>query len=278
LRPAESKDLRLLFAGVPLAAPALYNFEKHCFSSRLMPKKTKEKFSLIPEKKLLALYAGLLKCRMVEESVGRGAFAGKEAPAVAAVIDLRDGDKVIAGVADFLPQFVKGQSPGAVPRKRKARSKPAIDLLRSGITASRSLQRKKSGNIAVVFCDAAGAATEKYLRAAGDEQLPVIFVRNGNPRSASRIPGPACGFPAITVDSDDVVAIYRVASESIAHARRGNGATLIECVPWPLAEEGEADAVASMERYLTQHGVAFERSKARVKEGFARKLRDAGIE
>ena len=31
------------------------------------------------------------------------------------------------------------------------------------------------------------------------------------------------GFPAIPVDRDDVVALYRVASEAQAHARRGNG-------------------------------------------------------
>ena len=55
-------------------------------------------------------------------------------------------------------------------------------------------------------------------------------------------------FPVITVDAHDIVAIYRVAQESIARARDG-GPTLIVCVP--CATEGSlANALTNMERYL----------------------------
>ena len=43
---------------------------------------------------------------------------------------------------------------------------------------------------------------------------------------------PTLAFPTITVDACDVVAVYRVASESIAHARQGFGPTLIDCQHW----------------------------------------------
>ena len=55
-------------------------------------------------------------------------------------------------------------------------------------------------------------------------------------------------FPVITVDANDVVAIYRVAQESIARARDG-GPTLIACVPY-AAEGMSASPIANMERYL----------------------------
>ncbi len=235
-----------------------------------MPKKAEEKFSLIPDKKLLSLYSWLLKCRMLEEQTGRRALAGREASAVATVIDLLAGDTVIS--ASLLPEFVKEQRLDAIPGKRKARPQPPVELLKRALVAARTHQRKKDKKIVVVFSDAAGAAAEKLFRAAGAERLPILFVRSAKPGNTQRLPGWPYGFPAIPVDRDDVVALYRVAFESIAHARRGNGTTLVECLPWTQAQPGEADAIANMERYLTHHGIAFERTRAQVRASFAKKL------
>ena len=47
------------------------------------------------------------------------------------------------------------------------------------------------------------------------------------------------GFPGIIVDGSDVVAVWRVAQESIHRARNGAGPTLIDCrmesarIRWP---------------------------------------------
>jgi pyruvate dehydrogenase E1 component alpha subunit len=50
----------------------------------------------------------------------------------------------------------------------------------------------------------------------------------------------AYGFPGITVDGNDAVAVWRVTQESIHRARTGAGPTLIECVTWRWhAETGE---------------------------------------
>jgi hypothetical protein len=56
-------------------------------------------------------------------------------------------------------------------------------------------------------------------------------------------------FPVISVDGNDLVAIYRVAQESIARARDG-GPTLIACVPY-IADGMTANPIANTERYLT---------------------------
>ncbi|HWG86231.1 MAG TPA: thiamine pyrophosphate-dependent enzyme, partial [Candidatus Acidoferrales bacterium] len=56
--------------------------------------------------------------------------------------------------------------------------------------------------------------------------------------------------PAITVDGNDVVAVYRVAEESTRRAREGLGPSLIEC----RLETG-GDPLAFMESYLRQRNL-----------------------
>jgi TPP-dependent pyruvate/acetoin dehydrogenase alpha subunit len=64
--------------------------------------------------------------------------------------------------------------------------------------------------------------------------------------------------PIIPVDGSDVVAVYRVATESIAHARKGNGPTLIDCVAYRLEGQRRAkreDPLGKMETYLAGKGL-----------------------
>src|SRR5262249_48431005 len=49
----------------------------------------------------------------------------------------------------------------------------------------------------------------------------------GNPDIGSR--AAAYGIPGVTVDGNDVLAVYAAAAEAIARARSGGGATLLEC-------------------------------------------------
>ena len=58
----------------------------------------------------------------------------------------------------------------------------------------------------------------------------------------------AYGFPGITVDGNDIVAVWRVTQESIHRARSGAGPTLIECRTWRW--HAEADAPAANGRAL----------------------------
>jgi pyruvate dehydrogenase E1 component alpha subunit len=99
----------------------------------------------------------------------------------------------------------------------------------------------------------------------------------------------SCGFPRITVDANDVVAVYRVASEAIAHARKGNGPTLIVCKTYRLNEHSTAgsrkqaatlqmespedhDPILNMEKYLAGKGLFRKQLKASIAADFCEDL------
>jgi 2-oxoisovalerate dehydrogenase E1 component alpha subunit len=75
---------------------------------------------------------------------------------------------------------------------------------------------------------------------AGIHKVPVIFVCENNQyaisvkwEKQSAVPDVAVraagyGFPGVTVDGNDVLAVYQVAREAVDRARRGKGATFIE--------------------------------------------------
>ena len=72
-------------------------------------------------------------------------------------------------------------------------------------------------------------------------RLPVIFVCENNlyashmplleRRAADNLPkaGDAHGVPAVSLDGNDVIAVYQTAREAVDRARAGEGPTLIEC-------------------------------------------------
>jgi TPP-dependent pyruvate/acetoin dehydrogenase alpha subunit len=244
------------------------------------PKKKTEEFSLIPREKLLNLYASLVRCNMLERFIAenapirRSATRTSAAAAVAACTDRLLGDAFAAPARDFLPAFVEGKS---------------LSLVLSGLSASTAVQRsgfaaqvravlaearRNNGRgkrrIVIIFGrPATGRLWQSLLKTATAERLPIIFVCKG--QSHRRSLRPVRHLPAIAVDRDDVVAIYRVASEGIAHARRGNGPTLIECFPW-RGDGTNANAIAKMEAHLAEKGISADRRIARVKAKFESEL------
>jgi pyruvate dehydrogenase E1 component alpha subunit len=52
----------------------------------------------------------------------------------------------------------------------------------------------------------------------------------------------AYGIPGITVDGNDVMAVYEVVSEAVARARKGDGPSLIECITWRHHGHFEGDS------------------------------------
>lgn len=249
-------------------------------------KKSTEKaepaFTLIPRRKLLALYAGLIECRMVNQALGARRGSGREAPAVAVAIDLGAADTLAASRQDPLPAFIKTKKREAAMAalRKPATAKPASPaaLLREAVEAARRCRRERRQKIVAVFAAAPwtrSAAWRSALQTAGAEKLPILFVVPGPSLVAT---GMKPRFPVIPVDREDVVALYRVAFESIGHARRGNGPTVIECLVWPIAgaetgsSTGPADAIGKMERYLAQAGIETARARARVESKFKSSL------
>jgi TPP-dependent pyruvate/acetoin dehydrogenase alpha subunit len=87
------------------------------------------------------------------------------------------------------------------------------------------------------------------------------------------------GCPAIPVDGHDVVAVYRVACESIARARGGRGPTVIECRRWQSADSvhnPDNNPIHNMEKYLTRKGLFTTALRTKIAAGFRREL-DAAV-
>lgn len=100
---------------------------------------------------------------------------------------------------------------------------------------------------------------------AGVHKCPVIFVCENNQYAISvkwseqaAVPDVAVraagyGFPGVTVDGNDVLAVYAAAKEAVERARRGDGATFIEAKTYRLVPHTSDD---DDRRYRTAEEVA----------------------
>src|SRR5579875_2873968 len=72
--------------------------------------------SLIPQRRLRELYAGLVRCQILRQQLASGAAGlgiharqGDPAPAVAIATALRGGDVIATSPGDLLPEFVRSR-------------------------------------------------------------------------------------------------------------------------------------------------------------------------
>lgn len=220
---------------------------------------------MIPEEKLHALYAAMVKCRMALETAGmsrRGTGCGEAAYAASAA-DLGRGDTLHGSVRHALARLARG---GAIARalaelERAAHARAGAETqLATACEAAGRHKRAKKGRVAMVFAgdaEAAAGAWKKALALAARRGLPMLFVSLRSTGEAPAFLGSkavpaeamAFGVPLITVDGNDAVAVYRVAYESLARARQLSNPTLIDCVC-----DG-ADGIAAMETWLGTRGL-----------------------
>ncbi|MGA2848159.1 MAG: thiamine pyrophosphate-dependent enzyme [Terracidiphilus sp.] len=248
-------------------------------------------FSLISNQKLLQLYATMLKCRLLEERIraeserlrGSGDARrgiplpprGREAAVAGVLMDLLSEDTVSADPLDLIPRFVNGTPLATlfgVLRQSISPSSQSSSTPYISATAGVANHAETAKKIGVVFSggDAEQRSWTEALRLASLHQHPTIFVC-WKPRKA-----PALDFPVMTVDACDVVAVYRVASESIAHARQGFGPTLIECLHWN-GPGATRNPLVNMEKYLDRKGLFDKAMRAKIRVGFRAEL-DAAAE
>ena len=231
-------------------------------------------FSLISHEKLLQLYASMVKCRALAKQARQelpqsqltADAAGREAVAAGTIMDLLPEDTVVTLQRGMMAGFIEliQSSPlesifGRLPIHAVGPN-PA-ERLSLAIVAAQENQAKKNDKIAVAFLsgefDTSGYEQEAF-KVANAQQLPILFVCERNLETVPEtLDGQSCGFPVLRVDGSDAVAVYRVATEAISHARKGNGSTLIECVfdrsISDLADSG--DPIKKMELYLAGKGL-----------------------
>jgi TPP-dependent pyruvate/acetoin dehydrogenase alpha subunit len=180
---------------------------------------------------------------------------------------------------------------GAAAALKAAAAQARGEVKTEAATTQSAMAARKAGLVVVYTLagEVPAALWKKALRFAAEQELPVIFVvlpaaraRGGRARSTVKTGGVSalalgCGVPAMVVDADDAVAIYRVAQESIGHARIGGGTALMECVPFvPVGATGKVrvtqDAIAGLEQYMVQRGIASRAWMEREAKSFARRV------
>jgi TPP-dependent pyruvate/acetoin dehydrogenase alpha subunit len=282
--------------------------------------------SLISDAKLKQLYASMLECRMLTERALRqrsadlySASLGQEAIATGCTIDLQPQDPVALAPHDSIAGLVKGVPLDDIvremyTRRDKKRSRPAHYLAHNIIPASSSgahlsaatavalaNQQKKNSNVVIAFACKDTTRLDywrKALEVAARGSLPVIFVVENNPWAAAKprkreqdakLKPRVYGFPVITVDGNDVVAVYRVAYESLERVRQGGGPVLVEGKTYclhgqtrPPAANSEAwrterDPLTHMQRYLQAKSLFTARWKNQIVTRFTRQL-DAAMQ
>jgi len=255
-------------------------------------------FSLISNLKLIQLYSTMVECSMLDECVrilhelGRlpGVYQsahGHEAAMVGVAIDLASGDTVAPSPRGFLVSFIQGVPLEKIFARLRAgyRNKRSANAgLNIATAAAHAAKENKNNRIAVAFSEPESGsdsthAFQQAMHFAGVHRLPVVFVCQANlhPGSEAELlqdqpadpthPAHAHDFPRITVDGNDIVAVYRVAFECIQRVRQGRGPTLIECRHWVAA-----DPILNMENYLEQKGLFSADLKSRIAAAFTIEL------
>ncbi|MGC2638928.1 MAG: thiamine pyrophosphate-dependent enzyme [Acidobacteriaceae bacterium] len=224
--------------------------------------------SLISDAKFRQLYALALRLQCLgADSSGwspRAAALRRFAAALSGVAaDLREGDSIFAGDAGPMADLLRDELRTALD---SSCGNAGQQRFAEGLGGAARDQLLKNGRVTVMLFPAQAVESSLFEAhaMASSARLPVLFIEEGSRgvsaqkrqrgRSA-RAAAPVHAMPAIPVDAHDVIAMYRVAHESIARAREGSGPTRIVCLEAPLAAGHTADAVTDLELWLAARGL-----------------------
>jgi TPP-dependent pyruvate/acetoin dehydrogenase alpha subunit len=243
------------------------------------------------------------------------ASMGQEAIATGFVIDLRPQDTIVLAPHDSIAGMVKGVALSDIVARLYARSSSAggwtTNILGPGSGLSSYLdeqlqaasrvalanKQQNDNNVVVAFNSrtaATSASVEGYwheaLKFATRRRLPIVFVVENNPWAGAHARNGNVdltpktqreGLTSITVDGNDVVAVYRVAYESLERVRDGGGPVLVEGKTYrPVGQAllgTERDPLTHMERYLKAKRLFTARWKNQLIHRFSREL-DAAVQ
>jgi TPP-dependent pyruvate/acetoin dehydrogenase alpha subunit len=261
--------------------------------------------SLISEEKLKQLYATMLECRLLSQHAlrlrnPRRAFysssLGQEAIAAGCVIDLEPEDTVVLAPGGSIAGLVKGAELSELIAQlyapRGGEPRLAHNIICPSSTADQGFklasqlahanQQKQTTNVVVAFTTAPAAASVRWgksLQFAARHSLPLIIVVENKAGIDLPVKVPRDGLTRITVDGNDVVAVYRVAYESLERVRQGGGPVLIEGRAWQQAgkrlRRADTDPLIHMERYLGARKLFSRRWKAQLVRQFSREIDSA---
>jgi TPP-dependent pyruvate/acetoin dehydrogenase alpha subunit len=192
----------------------------------------------------------------------------------------------------------KGRGPASHSGDNSVGLLAGTGLIGSGIPistgAALAMKLQKKDTVAIhFFGDGASNRGDFHesLNMAGVMKLPIVYVCDNNcyamsvPQSCAMaienisVRAEGYGFPGVTVDGNDVLAVYEAAQKAIARARKGDGPTLIECKTYRWMGHSINDPAV----YRTAEEVAAWKEKCPVKrfESYLRQkklLEDAQVQ
>jgi TPP-dependent pyruvate/acetoin dehydrogenase alpha subunit len=237
---------------------------------------------LISNERLQHLYITLLRGQLLRPrnrlADKASALVAREAIVAGTVTHLEGDDVVMPAAGDRLAALARGNA-----LRRIVSGKPLTGVLPAASTAQAAFAlaggyafARQGSKQAVLAFSGPGVNSLEPLRPAlayaGQHKLGIVFVIEtaGDADLSSAAHTGKLGVYSIPVDGNDVVAVYRVAQESIQRARRGVGPTLIDCKPWPA--DGTADPVRRLEQTLERRGIETRRLKERTVSAFRKEM------
>jgi pyruvate dehydrogenase E1 component alpha subunit len=212
---------------------------------KVKPEPPQQTFSLVSDEKLLAIYAAMVKCRMVQQRAAalfqQGKLAsdlhastGREAASAAIGIDLLPGDTLSLSGGDWLPAFVKGMTLESLfralapsPAEPDSISAPSASMelknifpagdkaQRPAFIRERALAAKsdKQNSIVTAILPSHEQSLKPWhttLTAAASQKLPIVFVHysDGQPgatRPARKTKNPAAFFHGVPAIAVDAL-------------------------------------------------------------------------
>jgi hypothetical protein len=222
--------------------------------------------SLISKEKFRQLFEALIEGQRRNEDLRAASTStgipNSEAGPIGLTLDLRDEDTLLLpSPSHFVHGLRKPQSSFAAASVENGHKATLGNRLANAIAAAVNNRVEKNDAIVLTLFDLAEgggglAAYDDVFAIAEASKLAILFVlesHEGFAESAAfkeRHPS----FPYIAVDAHDIVAIYRVAQESIVRTREGGGPALIE-----LAFYSAENPVEKMHRYLAAKGFPADR-------------------
>lgn len=205
---------------------------------------------------------------------------GHEATTVGAAMTLRDGDCIVPQHRDLGMHLVRGVEPCAVLCQWLARGNsptlgrdgqlhigdmhhgivPMISMLGESlpVACGVALAAKIRKHPSVVLASCGDGATSmgafhEAVNLASVQKLPLVFLLENNGYAYStpndkqftvqRLSERAAAYaiPGVSVDGNDVLAVFTAVQEAVEHARDGLGPSLVECRTFRVRGHSEAD-------------------------------------
>ena len=239
--------------------------------------------SLISTEKFRQMFQTLIAARLFSEHL-RSSEKGtpaihREAGPAGLILDLRPDDTVLLPSPGHFAHRVKGSSLKSLLTKAPAAlaETPGRRLTEAVAIALNNRIEKNDALVLVLFAlqenDGIGlTAYNEIFSVAVAHKLPILFALE-SPRDfadSTAFRETHFALPFIAVDARDIVAVYRVAQESIVRTREGSGPALIE-----LTSFGDEDPVDKAHRYLHAKGLPASRWRTQAVRKFEKELQAA---